>query len=316
MNKPLAVVALGGNALLLDNQRGTADEQMQNTNRTVENLMPLIEQGSALVIAHGNGPQVGNILMQQAAGEELFELPALPLDLCVAQSQGSIGYMIEHALRNALARHNVSRNVCATVSPVRVDPLDPAFKNPTKRVGRLYSNEQAQTLTANRGWVFKHEQRAAASGFRRVVPSPNPIEILNANLIENLAREGVIVIAAGGGGIPVSLNKDGTIQPQEAVIDKDLAAALMATTIHASELYILTDVPNVYINFGKPNQQKIDQLTVSNAIEYLQQGMFGEGNMAPKIRAAVYFVQQGGTRAIITNSDSLTLTNGGTIIHA
>lgn len=311
----LAVIALGGNALLRGNQRGTVEEQTQNTLDTLENIVPLIKEGYNLVIGHGNGPQVGNILMQNAAGEDLFNLPSMPLDVCVGQSQGFIGYMIERALRNVLHQHGIDRPVCCLVSPVVVETDDPAFANPTKRVGRIYTQEQAQALTAERGWVFKEEKRSDSCGFRRVVPSPTPKEVLNSQLIGELTRKGVIVIAAGGGGVPVARAKGGEYLPVEAVIDKDSACSLLASSIGADEFYILTDVPYVYINFNQPNQQQLSQVSRQEVEKYLAQGMFGEGNMAPKIRACVDFLAHGGKQSIITESTQLANPGVGTRIH-
>ncbi len=311
----LAVIALGGNALLRGNQQGTIDEQTQNTLDTLENIVPLIKAGYNLVIGHGNGPQVGNILMQNAAGEDLFHLPSMPLDVCVGESQGFIGYMIERSLRNTLTRHGIDRPVCCFVSPVLVNSDDPAFANPTKRVGRIYTKEQAEALGRERGWVFKEEKRSDSNGFRRVVPSPAPQEVLNAQLMADLARKGVIVIAAGGGGVPVAKNAQGELEPIEAVIDKDSACSLLASSIGADEFYILTDVPYVYINFNQPNQQQLTSISRQEVEGYLAQGMFGEGNMAPKIRACVDFLARGGKQSIITESTQLANPAVGTRIH-
>ena len=230
----LAMIALGGNALLRGDQRGTNEEQMRNTLDTMESLVPLLREGYNLVIGHGNGPQVGNILMQNAAGEDAFSIPAMPLDVCVAQSQGSIGYMIESALRRVLAKHGIKREVCCLVTPVVVDANDAAFSNPTKRVGRVYTQEQAQKLSRERGWEFREEVRQTGSGWRRVVPSPRPVEVVNASLVKMLAEKGVIVIAVGGGGVPVTRGANGVLEPVEAVIDKDSASSLLASEIGAA----------------------------------------------------------------------------------
>jgi carbamate kinase len=304
MNK-LAVVALGGNALLRGNQMGTIEEQEQNTENTLENLVYLIKEGYSLVIGHGNGPQVGNILMRNDAGEQNYGIPQMPLDVCVADSQGGIGYMIERMLRNVLHKHGIEKEVVCLVSSVVVDKDDPAFKNPTKRVGKSYTKEQADALTKEKGWIFKEEVKDMVSGWRRVVPSPRPIKIMNETIIEELAREGVIVIAAGGGGVPVYIDENGKVRPSEAVIDKDLATALLAARIKADEFYILTDVPYVYINYKKPNEKKLEFLDKADTEKYLAEGMFGEGNMAPKIRACLEFVEQGGSKSVITEATKL-----------
>ncbi|HUX52901.1 MAG TPA: carbamate kinase [Williamwhitmania sp.] len=304
MNK-LAVVALGGNALLRGNQMGTIDEQEQNTEDTLENLVYLIKEGYSLVIGHGNGPQVGNILMRNDAGEQTYGIPQMPLDVCVADSQGGIGYMIERMLRNVLHKHGIEKEVVCLVTSVVVDKDDAAFKNPTKRVGKSYTKEQADALAKEKGWIFKEEVKDTVSGWRRVVPSPRPIKIMNETIIEELAREGVIVIAAGGGGVPVYIDEKGNVRPSEAVIDKDSASALLAARIKADEFYILTDVPYVYINYKKPGEKKIEFLDKADTDKYLAEGMFGEGNMAPKIRACLQFIEQGGSMSVITEATKL-----------
>lgn len=301
----LAVVALGGNALLRGNQVGTIDEQEQNTTETLENLVYLIKEGYNLVISHGNGPQVGNILMRNDAGEQLYGIPQMPLDICVADSQGGIGYMIERMLRNVLRKHGIDREVCCLVTPVIVDHNDPAFTNPTKRVGRIYDKAQADALAAEKGWIFKEEVKDTGSGWRRVVPSPKPKGILNIKVIDQLVRQGIIVIASGGGGVPVYIDEEKNIRPAEAVIDKDLASALMAAEIKADEFYILTDVPYVYLNYKKPNEQKLEFLNYADTMKYLEQGMFGEGNMAPKIKACLDFIKRGGKMSVITEATKL-----------
>lgn len=287
------------------NQVGTIDEQEQNTTDTLENLVYLIKEGYNLVISHGNGPQVGNILMRNDAGEQLYGIPQMPLDICVADSQGGIGYMIERMLRNVLRKHGIDREVCCLVTPVIVDHNDPAFTNPTKRVGRIYDKAQADALAAEKGWIFKEEVKDTGSGWRRVVPSPKPKGILNIKVIDQLVRQGIIVIASGGGGVPVYIDEEKNVRPAEAVIDKDLASALMAAEIKADEFYILTDVPYVYLNYKKPNEQKLEFLNYADTMKYLEQGMFGEGNMAPKIKACLDFIKRGGKMSVITEATKL-----------
>ncbi|NOZ48047.1 MAG: carbamate kinase [Chlorobi bacterium] len=301
----IAVVALGGNALLRGDQAGTIEEQEQNTTNTLENLISLIKQGYSLILSHGNGPQVGNILMRNDAGEEIYNIPQMPLDICVADSQGGIGYMIERMLKNVLNKHNIDKEVITLVSQVVVDINDPAFKNPTKRVGKIYSKEQANKLSEEKGWIFKEEIKETVSGWRRVVPSPKPIQIMNAKVIETLAKQGTIVIAAGGGGVPVYVDENDNIRPAEAVIDKDLASALMGASVGADEFYILTDVPYVYINYKKEDEKAIEFLDYADTLKYLENGMFGEGNMAPKIRACLQFIEQGGKKSVITEAFKL-----------
>lgn len=303
MNK-LAVVALGGNALLRGDQSGTIDEQEQNTADTLENLIFLIKEGYSIVITHGNGPQVGNILMRNDAGEQNYGIPQMPLDICVADSQGGIGYMIERVLRNVLHKHKINKEIVTLVTMVEVDQKDEAFKNPTKRVGKIYDKEQADKLTAEKGWIFKEEVKTKG-GWRRVVPSPRPISIMNHKVVETLAKQGTIVIAAGGGGVPVYMDEKGDVRPSEAVIDKDLASALLGASIGADEFYILTDVPYVYINYKQPNEQKMEFLDRADTLKYLDQGMFSEGSMAPKIRACLEFIEQGGEKSVITEAFKL-----------
>lgn len=303
MNK-LAVVALGGNALLRDNQAGTIDEQEQNTTDTLENLVFLLKEGYNLVITHGNGPQVGNILMRNDAGESVYNIPQMPLDVCVADSQGGIGYMIERMLRNVLHKHGIEKNIITMVTMVLVGENDPAMDSPSKRVGKSYDKEEADRISAEKGWIFKESPKRDGA-YRRVVPSPYPLEIINEEVVESLARQGSIVIASGGGGIPVYRDKKGRIRPSESVIDKDLASALLGARIGADEFYILTDVPFVYLNYNKPDQEIKEFLNYKDTMSYLKQGMFGEGNMAPKIKACLEFIEQGGEKSVITEAFKL-----------
>ncbi|MFO7935603.1 MAG: carbamate kinase [Bacteroidales bacterium] len=300
----LAVLALGGNALLRDNQEGTIDEQEQNTTDVLENLVHLIREDYNLVITHGNGPQVGNILMRNDAGESTYGIPQMPIDICVADSQGGIGYMIERMLRNILHKHQIDREVVTLVTMVLVREDDPAFKDPSKRVGKIYTREEADRLFNDKKWVFKEEQKRKG-GYRRVVPSPVPIGIINEKVVETLARQGTIVVASGGGGVPVYRDNEGRIRPSESVIDKDLASSLLAARIHADEFYILTDVPYVYIHFNTPRQEHKEFLDYADARGYLDSGMFGEGSMAPKIRACLQFIEKGGDKSVITEAFKL-----------
>lgn len=302
--KKLAVVALGGNAILRDNQKGTIEEQEQNTYDTLTNLLILIEDNYNLIITHGNGPQVGNILMRNDAGEQLYDLAQMPLDICVADSQGGIGYMIERMLRNILWENNIKKDILTLVTQVVVNKHDPAFNNPVKQIGKTYTKSQAVDLGKSKGWLFK-ENPKHKDGWRRVVPSPIPIRIFNEKTIEDTANNGVIVIASGGGGVPVYISKKGMVKPIEAVIDKDMASSLLATEINAQELYILTDVPYVFLDYGKPNQRVAEFLDLKDTERYLKEGQFGEGNMAPKIRAAINFIKGGGEKAIITEATKL-----------
>jgi carbamate kinase len=304
MTKKLAVVALGGNALLRDNQSGTIEEQEQNTTDTLENLIFLIRQGYDLVITHGNGPQVGNILMRNDAGEQLYGIAQMPIDICVADSQGGIGYMIERMMRNVLNKHKIKKNVVCIVTQVLVAKDDPAFQDPQKRVGKIYNKEQAEELAEKKGWIFKEEIKAEG-GFRRVVPSPLPVGVMNESIIRDLTFAGNIVIAAGGGGVPVYFDENNDVRTTEAVVDKDLASALLATRIKADEFYILTDVPYIYINYKKPNQEIKEFLNYADTIEYLNQGQFAKGSMAPKIQACLNFIKNGGKKSVITEAFKL-----------
>jgi carbamate kinase len=304
MKRKLAVIALGGNALLRDNQMGTIEEQEKNTVETLENLIFLIRQEYDLVITHGNGPQVGNILMRNDAGEQMYGIAQMPIDICVADSQGGIGYMIERMLRNVLNKHEIKKNVVCLVTQVLVDKDDPAFKDPQKRIGKIYSKEQAEELTEKKGWIFKEEIKTKR-GFRRVVPSPLPVKVMNETVIRQLTKEGNIVIAAGGGGVPVYLDENNDIRTTDSVIDKDLASSLLATQINADEFYILTDVPYIYINYKKPNQEIKEFLNYADALKYLNEGQFAKGSMAPKIQACLNFVRNGGKKSVITEAFKL-----------
>ncbi|NMB71803.1 MAG: carbamate kinase, partial [Bacteroidales bacterium] len=237
-------------------------------------------------------------------GEALYNIPQMPVDICVADSQGGIGYMIERMLRNVLHKHNLHREIVTLVTLTLVDRNDPAFGNPTKRIGKICTREEAERLSKEKGWIFKEEKKAG-NGFRRVVPSPEPLKIMNSGVVEYMARQGTIVIAAGGGGVPVYIDEKGDVRPAEVVIDKDLASSLLATSIRAGEFYILTDVPYVYINYQKPDEQPVEFLDLADTEKYLAKGMFGEGNMAPKIRACLNFIRQGGRKAVITEAFKL-----------
>ena len=300
----LAVVALGGNALLRDNEKGTIEEQEKHTAETLENLMFLIKAGYDLIVTHGNGPQVGNILMRNDAGEQIYGISPMPLDICVADSQGGIGYMIERIFRNILIRHGIKRNVITVVGMVEVEPEDKAFSAPTKRIGMYYSEDQAQQLTREKGWIFKLSKQGD-KGWRRVVPSPVPKTIFNLELIRELARQGNIVITCGGGGIPVYHDQNNEIRTIDAVIDKDLASSVLANGVGANEFYILTDVSFIYKDFGLPTQEKLEFLDYKDTLKYLEAGTFGEGSMAPKIAAALAFIKNGGEKSIITEASKL-----------
>jgi carbamate kinase len=311
--KKLAVVAFGGNALLQAGQKGTIDEQEKNAYETSEKLLVLIrEKDYNLVITHGNGPQVGNILLRNIAGNKMYGVPEMPLDICVAYSQGFIGYVIEQQLKNVLMAHDLDRDILTIVTQVLVNKDDPAFNNPTKPIGPYYTKEEAEKIMQATDAVFAEDPRGR--GWRKVVASPRPLVINNKKSIEKIAREGTIVVAVGGGGIPVFYVKENRLQGIDAVIDKDLASALLAAQINADKLFILTDVPKVCLNFNTPQEKALDRLTIAEAKQYLREGHFAEGSMAPKIRAAIYFVEHSGKDAIITKTTKLGIDNGGTRI--
>ncbi|MCL6450189.1 MAG: carbamate kinase [Acetobacteraceae bacterium] len=295
--RPLAkrlVVALGGNAILEAGQRGTAEEQLANVHRTCSGIADMIAQGYEVVITHGNGPQVGNILIQNEEGSR--QVPAMPLDVCGAQSQGQIGYMIQRTLANELRRLGLDREVATVVTQVVVDPADPAFSNPTKPVGPFYPAPRAQELMREKGWRMREIDHR---GWRRVVPSPQPLFIQERASILRLVETGVVVVASGGGGIPVCRDGSGALVGVEAVIDKDLAGERLAQDVGAHLFLILTDVDGVYLDWGRPGQRRLDRVSPSQAREYLRQGCFPPGSMGPKVEAAVRFVEAGGERAVV-----------------
>ncbi len=314
MQKKKIVIALGGNALLRGDQIGTIEEQEQNTADTLKNIIPFIKEGHDIILSHGNGPQVGNILMRNDAGAEMYDIPQMPLDICVADSQGGIGYMLERSLRNILREEGIKKDVVTLVTQTLVKKNDPAFLNPTKRVGKIYPKTEANKLEKEKGWKLKKSPKAD-DAWRRVVASPEPYDIFNIKTIESITKSGAIVIASGGGGIPVYIDEENnSIRPLEAVIDKDKATAVLASKINADEYYILTDVPYVYINYRQHNEQKLDFLNKADAEKYMKEGKFGEGNMAPKIKACLNFVENGGKKSVITEATKLTDKSFGTKI--
>lgn len=303
MNK-LAVVALGGNALLREDEKGSIEQQEGNAYITIENLVYLLSEGYNLVITHGNGPQVGNILMRNDAGEQLFDIVQMPLNVCVADSQGGIGYMIERMLRNVMNEKGIKREIVTLVSMVVVDPLDKAFENPSKRIGKIYNLEEAEQLANTKGWVFKSSSKKGGA-YRRVVPSPVPQSVLNWPIVKQLVEQGIVVITAGGGGIPVYFDENRNVRTVNGVVDKDLASAVLATEIGANEFYILTDVPFIYKDYGLPTQEKLEFLDYADTMEYLKNGTFSEGSMEPKIKAALQFIKAGGKKSVITEAKKL-----------
>ena len=310
--KKLGVVAFGGNALLEAGQKGTIEEQEKNAYEAGKNLLNLLKRDYDIVITHGNGPQVGNILLSDIAGHKMHGLPQMPLDICVAYSQGFIGYIIEQQLRNVLEANDMSRDIMTIITQVLVNKDDPAFEKPTKPIGPYYSKEEAEKIMKETDSVFVEDKNRG--GWRKVVASPKPLVISNKKSIEQLARSGQIVIAVGGGGIPAFYVEPNKLQGIDAVIDKDLASALLAKQINADRLFILTDVPKVFLNFNTPQEKAIDKMNIAEARKYLKEGQFYEGSMAPKIRAAVDFVENTGKDAIITKTTLLGIDDGGTRI--
>lgn len=290
------MVALGGNAILKHREKGTAEEQFENVRRTCEHLVKLIGDGYRIAITHGNGPQVGDILLKNERSKDI--LPPMPLDICGAQSQGMIGYMLQQSMRNEMKKAGIDLPVVSLATQMIVDERDDAFKNPTKPIGPFYSKSEAENLRKEKGWVVIED---SGRGYRRVVPSPRPVDIVEKDTIKKLFENGVIVIAVGGGGIPVVAKKDGSLEGVVAVIDKDLGAQIFASDIEAQILLMLTDVEKVSLNYGAPNQVDLDRMRVAEAKQYLQEGHFAPGSMAPKVEAAIKFVEAGGEKAIISS---------------
>ena len=300
MTEKLVVIALGGNALLQRTQKGTFEDQYGNVEKTAKKIADLVEQGYRVVLTHGNGPQVGATLLRHDAGKGL--VPPFPLDACGAETQGFIGYMIQQALRNELKSRGVDKYVVTVVTRVVVDRHDPAFEHPTKPVGPFYTKEQADQLAQRMPGITIKED--AGRGYRRVVPSPDPKIIAERSAIKILVDAGFVVVSTGGGGIPIV--EEGTLaKGVEAVIDKDLAGQRLATLIGANVFVILTDVDGAYVNYGKPDQEIIKEVTTGKLQKYLEQGQFKEGSMAPKVLAAIRFVESGGERAIIAELGKL-----------
>lgn len=313
MNKrKTAVVALGGNALSPDG-KSDIHAEFANTRQSMAAIFTFIDKGYDLVITHGNGPQVGNALLRVEMSRN--KVPDVPLGVLVADTQGSIGYMIEQSLQNELKKRQIVRNVITLVTQVLIDFDDPACKNPTKYVGQFFDESDIHELAEKNNWIVKEVK---GKGWRRVVPSPHPISIINSLAIKALVNEGNIVIASGGGGIPVYIDRRGLLEGFDAVIDKDLASAVLADEIGASEMFILTGVDKVYLNFGNENEQALDSLSLEEAERLLAEGQFPAGSMGPKIEGAIRFLKHGGQSVCITSLEKIAeALNGtsGTTIH-
>ena len=295
------VFAVGGNAITLPHHQGTYEEQLSHVRSACRHIIEFVKQGFEVVLTHGNGPQVGNLLIQQEAGAS--QVPPQPMDICNAMTQGQLGYALQQSLMNELKSHNLNFNVVTMITQVVVDRNDPDFANPTKPVGPFYDLKTKERLESERGYRMKKVQPDGAEPFRRIVPSPDPIRIVEAAALKRLVDAGMLVVAAGGGGIPVSVNDRGELEGIEGVVDKDLAAEKLAEAVGANSLMILTDVPKVKLGFGTPEERDMNRMTVTQAKMYLQKGEFGEGSMAPKVLACIRFIEYGGENAIITSLD-------------
>ena len=310
----LAVVAFGGNALLRPEDRGTQEEQIARARQAARWLAEIVRHGFKLIVVHGNGPQVGNILIQ--AEEASTKIPPQTLDVAVAQTEGSMGFLLQLAMRNRLESIGLPGRVATLLTEVEVDANDIAFKRPTKPIGPFFTRYRAEALTRDYGWTMRED---SGRGWRKVVPSPKPVRVMNAALIAILLQSTEVVIAAGGGGIPVVRGRDGQWRGIEAVIDKDLASALLARELNADLYIILTGVPTVALDFGKPTERQLERMSVAEAEQYRADGQFPAGSMAPKIEAAVSFVKATGKEVLITDVDHLREAldgNGGTTIYA
>lgn len=298
----IAVIAFGGNALLRPEDQGKIEEQLQRAYDAALWLVPLTNQGYKLIVVHGNGPQVGNLMLQME--EASTKIPPLPVDVCDAMTEGSMGYILELALRNQFKKMGKKLQIATILTPVLVDPKDPGFENPTKPIGPFYTKFRADQLSKEYGWIIKED---AGRGFRKVVPSPKPVKILNIDLIKEMINSRDILIAGGGGGIPVILKENGSLKGVEAVIDKDYTASLIARELGADLFIILTGVSKVAKDFGKESQEFLSKISVEQAKEMLKEGQFPPGSMGPKIEAAIAFVEYTGKRVLITDSSTLAL---------
>lgn len=296
-----AVVAIGGNSLIADENHQSVVNQLLAVRKTCTHIASMVERGWEVVITHGNGPQVGFILLRSEMSSKAVH--TVPLDFCDAETQGELGYMIQQCLQNEFLSRRIRNSVATVVTQVLVKKNDPAFRNPTKPIGPFYSKRKAERYRKERGWNIVED---AGRGWRRVVPSPMPICIVELDAIRTFVKQGVVVIAAGGGGIPV-VEKRGRLKGVEAVVDKDYASAILAIGVDADLFLISTSVEKVALNYGKPNQKSLDKITLQDAKKYYKQGHFPLGSMGPKIKAVIDFLEHGGKKAIITNPENLEL---------
>ena len=291
------LVALGGNAILQKGGTGTASEQLATVAETCKQLVKIVRAGHDLAITHGNGPQIGDILLAYDSAKKI--LPPMPLDVCGAQSQGMIGYMLQQSLENELRRSRTKKNVAVVLTQTVVSASDRAFSNPSKPIGPFYTKEEAELLMDKNGWTIVNDSNR---GFRRVVPSPEPVEIVEGVTIRSLYDNGTIVIAAGGGGIPVVKNRESKgYLGVEAVIDKDLASALLAEVLRIDVMVVVTDVDGIFLDYGRPTQKLLRKMSVMEGRRYLHEGQFPAGSMGPKVEAVTKFVESGGRSAVVTS---------------
>ncbi len=288
------VVALGGNAITREFEEGNINQQFANTRHSLEGVVEMIEAGHEVIMSHGNGPQVGNALIRVEEARHL--VPPIPLGVLVADTEGGMGYMIEQSLENMLHRKGIKTDVVTILTQVVVDKDDPSILNPTKYVGPFFKEKDVEEIQSKRGWTMKKD---SDRGWRRVVPSPKPLQIVEREIIKHLVDYGAIVIACGGGGIPVYVEEDGTYEGVDGVVDKDRASAVLALEVGADQYHILTAVEKVCINFGKPDQKEFDRMTVAEAKRYLEEDQFPKGSMGPKIEAAIQFLEGGGKEVLI-----------------
>lgn len=300
MKRKIALIAFGGNAILPENKRGLQSEQAKNAQKAARLMIHVVKKGHDLIIVHGNGPQVGNLLMQME--EAINKIPPFSLEICDAMTEGSMGYMLERAIINELRKNSLDREVATLITQVVVDKEDTAFDNPTKPIGPFYTKYRAQMLARQKKWKMIED---AGRGYRKVVPSPRPIDVVPKRVIQDLVHSGKIVITAGGGGVPIIIDGNGLFQGVEAVIDKDHAASLIASEVKADLFIILTNVDRVYLNYGKPDEKPIDEMSVDQAQTYLDQGQFPPGSMGPKIQAAIDYIHHGGKEVLITSANHL-----------
>ena len=310
---PTVIIALGGNALSQKDESGTIDEQFEHARESLKGVMHFVKKRYNICITHGNGPQVGAELFKN---EEMANtIPPLPLGVLVANTQGAIGYMIQQSLQNALYNEHNEREVVTFISQIKVDSKDSSLNNPNKFIGRTFSRKDSKIYSEKYDWVIKEQEPEL---FRRVVPSPKPLYIFNGKSIKHLVEFGTIVIAGGGGGIPAYNKSDGTLEGIDGVVDKDMTAALLGRVIRAEELFIITDVDNVYLNYKKTNQKCIESASTLDMEKWFKEGHFSEGSMAPKIKAALYFLKHHGDKVVITslnNIENAINNKSGTVIY-